>query len=80
MSKFCVITKKKTIVGNNVSKSNIRTKRKFYPNIQKIKLWSEKNKRFYKIKISCKGLKNINKYGIEKYLRVILYGKKNKDN
>ena len=45
MTKFCYITGKHTICGNNVSHSNRKTKRKFFPNIQKFKIWiPEKNK------------------------------------
>ncbi len=63
--KKCQITEKKTIVGNNVSNSVRRTKRKFYPNLQKRKIWSTLKKKFIKIIICKKALKTIDKYGIE---------------
>lgn len=70
--KICQITGKKTKTGNNVSKSIRRTKRKFYPNLQKRKIWLNKEKRFIKINICKKALKTIDKYGIE---NVTVYNK-----
>lgn len=73
MNNICFITKKKTIFGNNVSHSNRRTRRKFFPNIQKVKIWVPSKKKFINLKISTKGLKFINKFGID---HVILNFKK----
>ena len=62
---ICQITGKKTKVGNNVSNSIRRTKRKFYPNLQRHKFWLNGKKKFIRIKICKKALKTIDKYGIE---------------
>ncbi len=77
MTKFCFITGKRTRTGNKVYNSNIKKKRKFLPNIQKIKLWSPEKKQFIKLKISTKGLKIINKIGIKKIIQWKINGKKN---
>ncbi len=65
MSKICVITGKKVLSGNNVSHSNRKTKRKFFANLHKLKFWMPSKKRFIRLLVSSKGLKIINKYGIE---------------
>ncbi len=76
MSKKCAITGKKVMFGNNVSHSNRKTRRKFNPNIQKLKIWSPEKKNFIKLKISMKGLKIINKIGLNNTLKRIKNGKK----
>lgn len=76
MTKFCFITKKKTIFGNKISHSNRKTKRKFIPNIQKTKIWNSEKKMFIKLKISMKGLKIINKIGLNRTLKRYLNEKK----
>ena len=52
-----MITKKHVLFGNKVSKSNIKTKKKFYPNIKKVKVWSSDFNKYISLKISTKGLK-----------------------
>lgn len=69
MSKICQITKKKSKYGNNRSHSMNSTKRKFYPNLHFHRFWIESKKKFIKIRVSKKGLKIIDKYGIEKCLK-----------
>jgi large subunit ribosomal protein L28 len=66
--RVCQITGKKTITGHNVSKSVRRTKRKFFPNIQKHRLWLQYEKKFITLKICTKALKTIDKYGLETVL------------
>jgi large subunit ribosomal protein L28 len=80
MSKICFITGKHPQFGHNVSHSNRKTSKKFLPNIQMVKIWSQSNKKFYRLKISSKGLKFINKIGIEKIIKWKNNGKKNKNN
>ncbi len=70
MSKFCFITGKKTVVGNNRSYSMNATKRKFYPNIHYHRLWLSDKKKFIKIKLSAKALRIIDKCGIKKLLKI----------
>lgn len=76
MAKYCLITKKKTQYGNNVSHSNRKTRRRFLPNIQKVKIWIPEKKKFINLKISCKGLKIITKTGISKFMKREYNGKK----
>lgn len=64
MSRICQITGKKPIVGHNVSHSNIKTKRWFYPNIQEKKFFVPEENRWVTLKVSAKGIRIINKKGI----------------
>lgn len=69
MSKFCSITGKRPLVGNNVSKSNIKTKRRQLPNLQMKSIYVPELGRNIKIKVSVAGLKTIDKIGLMKYLK-----------
>lgn len=53
------------MVGNNVSHSKRRTKRIFAINLKTKKFWSESEKRFITLKLSCKGMRNIEKNGLD---------------
>ncbi len=64
MSKVCEITGKRTISGNNVSHSNIKTKRKFYPNLQRKKFYVPELDAWITLRVSCSGMRTINKKGI----------------
>ena len=64
MSRVCEITGKKAMVGNNVSHSNIRTKRKFNPNLHTKKFYVPELDEWIYLKVSAHGLRNINKKGI----------------
>ena len=63
MSKICTITGKKALKGNNVSHSNIKTKRRFYPNLQEKKFYIPETDEWVVLKVSAKGIKHINKNG-----------------
>lgn len=65
MSKVCQITGKKPQVGNNVSHSNIKTKRRFEPNLHYHRFWLESEKRFVRLRVSSHGLRIIDKLGID---------------
>ena len=65
MSKVCTVTGTRPIVGNNVSHSNIKTKRRFEPNLQHTRFWLESEKRFIRIRLSTKGMRIIDKLGVE---------------
>ena len=65
MSKVCQVTGKKPIVGNNVSHSNIKTKRRFEPNLHYHRFWLESEKRFVRLRVSSHGLRIIDKLGID---------------
>ncbi|MBP7103295.1 MAG: 50S ribosomal protein L28 [Bacteroidales bacterium] len=64
MSRICTITGKKVMVGNNVSHSNIKTKRRFYPNLQEKKFYIPETDEWIIMKVSAKGIKHINKNGV----------------
>ncbi len=64
MARVCEITGKKVITGNNVSHSNIKTKRTFKPNLQNKKFWVPELEDFVHLKVSAKGIKHINKKGV----------------
>ncbi|MCQ2184833.1 MAG: 50S ribosomal protein L28 [Bacteroidales bacterium] len=65
MSKVCEITGRKRMVGNNVSHSKRRTKRVFALNLKTKKFWSEEEQRFITLKVSCKGIRTIEKNGLD---------------
>lgn len=64
MSRICEILGKKTSVGNNVSHSNIKSKRKFYPNLQEKKIFLPEEKEWISMKLSTKAIRTINKLGV----------------
>ena len=68
MSKVCQVTGKRPQSGNNVSHAHNKTRRRFLPNLQNKRFWVETEKRFVRLRISHKGLRIIDKYGIEKVL------------
>ena len=68
MSQVCQVTGKRPAVGNNVSKANNRTRRRFLPNLHQHRFWVEGEKRFVKLKVSTKGMRIIDKKGIEAVL------------
>lgn len=68
MARVCQITGKKVMVGNNVSHAKNRTKRKFYPNLFKKKYEIEGQGEVV-IKLSAKGMRMINKLGLEEALK-----------
>ena len=68
MAKVCQVTGKRPISGNNVSHSNIKSKRRFLPNIHNHRFWVESENRWVKLRISTKGLRIIDKKGIDTVL------------
>jgi large subunit ribosomal protein L28 len=68
MSKICQVTGKKTTSGNNVSHANNRTRRKFFPNLHTHRIWVESQNKFVKLRITKKGLRTIDKLGIDHVL------------
>ncbi len=71
MSQVCRVTGKRPLVGHNVSHANNKTKRRFNPNLQEHRFWLETEKRYIKLRVSTKGMRIIDKYGIEKVLKDI---------
>jgi large subunit ribosomal protein L28 len=68
MSKICQVTGRKPAFGNNVSHSHRKTRRRWDPNIQSHRFWVPSEKRWISLTVSAKGIKTINKHGIEKVL------------
>jgi len=66
MSKVCQVTGKRPQSGNNVSHANNRTRRRFLPNLHCKHFWLESEKRFVRLRVSRKGMRIIDKHGIEK--------------
>jgi large subunit ribosomal protein L28 len=69
MSRVCQITGKSVMVGNNVSHSNRKTKRKFLPNLISKKFYLPEEDRTITLKISTSALRTINKKGISACLK-----------
>lgn len=64
MSRVCQITGKAPITGNSVSHSNIKTKRRFYPNLQTKKFFLVEENRWITLRVSAAGIRQINKKGL----------------
>ncbi|MCX6328789.1 MAG: 50S ribosomal protein L28 [Bacteroidia bacterium] len=69
MSKICQVTGKKAMVGNNVSHSKRRTKRRFYPNLFVKRYYLPEEERWISLKISAAGIRLINKKGLTSALK-----------
>ncbi len=65
MSRVCQVTGKKPVSGNNVSHANNRTRRRFLPNLHTHKFWVESENRWVKLRLSTKGMRIIDKNGID---------------
>ena len=65
MSRVCQVTGKRPVSGNTVSHSNVKTKRRFLPNIHRHRFWVESENRWVRLRISTKGLRIIDKKGID---------------
>lgn len=65
MSMVCQVTGKKPMSGNNVSHANNKTRRRFLPNLHKHRVWLASEKRYITLRLSSKGLKTIDKKGID---------------
>jgi len=78
MSKVCQVTGKRPVTGNRVSHSNIKTnrvshsniktKRRFEPNLHHHRFWVESEKRFVRLRVTSKGMRIIDKKGIDAVL------------
>jgi large subunit ribosomal protein L28 len=69
MSRVCEVTGKRPQVGNNVSHSNNKTKRKFYPNLQTKRFYIPEEDKWVTLKVSASALRTINKKGIMAVLK-----------
>ncbi|MEN6669244.1 50S ribosomal protein L28 [Psychrobacter sp. B38] len=68
MSRVCQVTGKRPMVGNNVSHANNKTRRRFLPNLHNHRFWVESENRFVRLRVSTKGMRMIDKLGIDKVL------------
>lgn len=71
MSRVCQVTGKKAMVGNNVSHSNKKTKRKFNINLVKKRFFIKEEDRWVTLRLSTSAIRNINKKGISAVLKDI---------
>lgn len=69
MSRVCELTGKRAMVGNNVSHSMNKTKRKFNVNLMKKRFYIPEEDRWVTLKVSTSALKSINKKGISAVLK-----------
>jgi len=68
MSRVCQVTGKRPQSGNNVSHAKNRTRRRFLPNLHEHRFWVAAEKRFIKLRVSAKGMRIIDKLGIDSVL------------
>lgn len=68
MAKVCQVTGKKPVSGNNVSFSHKKTKRRFEPNLQNKRYWVPSEQRYVSLRLSTKGMRIIDRRGIESVL------------
>jgi len=69
MSRVCQVTGKKAMVGNNVSHSNKKTKRKFNINLVKKRFFIKEENRWVTLKLTTSAIRTINKKGISTVLK-----------
>lgn len=71
MSRVCQVTGKRPVAGNNVSHAHNKTRRRFLPNLHSHRFWVDSEQRFVRLRVSAKGLRIIDKQGIEAVLKDI---------
>lgn len=69
MARVCQVTGKVPITGNNVSHSNIKTKRRFLPNLQTKRYYLAEEDKWITLKVSTEGIRTINKRGLYKVVK-----------
>ncbi|SIT66650.1 LSU ribosomal protein L28P [Ectothiorhodosinus mongolicus] len=68
MARVCQITGKRPMTGNNVSHAHNKTRRRFLPNLHEHRFWVESENRFVRLRVSQKGMRIIDKKGIDTVL------------
>ncbi len=68
MARVCQVTGKRPVTGNNVSHAKNRTRRRFLPNLHQHRFWLQSENRFVTLRVSSKGMRIIDKHGIEQVL------------
>ncbi len=71
MAKVCQVTGKRPVVGNNVSHAHNKTRRRFLPNLHTHRFWVESENKFVKLRLTTKGMRIIDKKGIDTVLAEI---------
>ncbi|HMQ08107.1 MAG TPA: 50S ribosomal protein L28 [Saprospiraceae bacterium] len=69
MSRVCQLTGKKPMKGNKVSHSNVKTKRRFLPNLHKKRFYIPELEKWITLKVSSHALRSINKMGIYEFIK-----------
>ena len=69
MARVCEVTGKKPITGNKVSHSNIKTKRRFLPNLQTKRYFFAEENRWITLKVSAEAIRTINKKGLAEVVK-----------
>ncbi|MCB9759195.1 MAG: 50S ribosomal protein L28 [Alphaproteobacteria bacterium] len=69
MARRCVLTGKRPNVANKVSHSNIKTKKRQLPNIQKKRIWYDEEQRFVTLRLSTRALRTLRKKGLAEFAR-----------
>jgi large subunit ribosomal protein L28 len=68
MSRVCMVTGKRPVTGNNVSHAQNKTRRRFLPNLHWHRFWVESENRFVRLRVASKGMRIIDKRGIDAVL------------
>lgn len=68
MSRVCQVTGKRPTTGNNVSHAHNKTRRRFLPNLHYHRFWVASENRWVRLRVSAKGLKIVDKLGIDQVL------------
>jgi large subunit ribosomal protein L28 len=68
MSRVCMITGKRPVAGNNVSHAKNKTRRRFLPNLHWHRFWVESENKFVRLRVSSKGMRIVDKKGIDSVL------------
>jgi large subunit ribosomal protein L28 len=69
MPRVCQVTGKRPRTGNKVSHSNIKKRRRFLPNLHAQRFWLESERRWVTLRLSTRGLRTIEKRGLETVVR-----------
>lgn len=69
MARRCQLTGKTFLTGNNVSHAHNKTKRRFYPNLQKKRIWLADEKKWITLKLTTRALKTLDKRGYKAMLK-----------
>ena len=71
MSRVCQVTGKRPMAGNNVSHAQNKNKRRFMPNLRFHRFWVDSENKYVRLRVSSKGMKIIDKKGIDEVLKEI---------